>query len=111
MDFTMPLVVQGLYFCLNSDLVNFLGGACLSVASLVADRKLFNDELASFSTITSFQLMAAMSRIKFSLLKFLISRVNRLFFRYIKRCRFLKNGKIWQVTVRKVYSGIARYNT
>ena len=37
-----------------------------------------NDELASFSSITSFQLMAAMWWMKFSLLTFLISRVNRL---------------------------------
>ena len=39
-----------------------------------------NDGLASFFTITSFQLMAEMSRMKFSLLTFLISRVNRLCF-------------------------------
>ena len=39
---------------------------------------MLNVELASLSTITSFQLMAAMSKMKFSLLTFLISRVNRL---------------------------------
>ena len=80
MDFIMPLVIQGLYFCLISDLVIFLSGACLSMTLLVADRKLLNDELTSFSTITSFQLMAAMSRMKFSSLTFSISRVNRLCF-------------------------------
>ena len=74
----MPLVIQGLYFCLNSDLVIFHSGAFLLMTSLVSDRKLLNDKLASFSSVASFQLVAAMWWMKFSLLTFLISSVNGL---------------------------------
>ena len=61
------------------------------------DRNLLNDELASFSTITSFQLMAAVSWMKFSLLAFLISLVNRLCFLGILKVldfwKMAKDGK------------------